>query len=259
MRLSAVFKILVFVVLGLIADPVFSTVSTTSSSTTAQGNGVTTSFTYNFPMVSAGDAVITVLNTNVTPNTLTTLTPSQYTLTGVGSIGGTVTYPLTGSPLSAGYYITISRVVPLVQTVSISNQGPTFKAIEGGLDYLTYITQQLQSQINSLSVSTTTSTANVGRQITSGSTDTAIPSLSTIAWKSATASNKTENLYQCTSTYIWNKITVTDEIGTAQTYNIAVTPYSGDTNLGSTSAFNLRSNFASATLQCDGAGNWFVQ
>lgn len=141
-----------FVLLALlIAIPAHATVSTTASSTVAQANGVTTAFTYQFPMVSAAYAQISITNTTVLPNVITTLTPTQYTITGIGNAtGGTVTYPIGGSPLASGYYITISRIVPLVQTTSLCNQGPTFCAIEHGLDYLTYITQQLSTSIQVL-------------------------------------------------------------------------------------------------------------
>ena len=138
-----------FVILALLAfEPAYATVSTQTSSTITEGNGATTSFAYGFNIPSASDAVVTVLNTTVTPNTITTLSATQYTITGIGNAtGGVVTYPITGSPLAAGYYLTISRIVPLIQTTSIKNQGPTFAAIEGALDYLTYEVQQLEAAL----------------------------------------------------------------------------------------------------------------
>lgn len=132
-----------------------ATVSTTTSSVTAQGNGVTTAFSYNFIIPSASDVQVVVTNTNVNPATVTTLLPTQYTTTGINNkSGGIVTYPLTGSPLASGYLITISRVVPLIQTTSLCSQGPTFCAIESALDYVTYITQQLNQGIITFGTST---------------------------------------------------------------------------------------------------------
>ena len=127
-----------------------ATVGTTASSTVALGNGATVSFNYNFNMVNAAYAVVTI--TQISNNQQTVLTPTQYTITGVGnSSGGTVIYPLVGSPLATGFSITIARVVPLLQTTSLCNQGPTLCAVEKALDYLTFIAQQLQAEINTLS------------------------------------------------------------------------------------------------------------
>lgn len=103
-----------------------ATVSSQTSSITAQGNGATTVFTYNFliPAYSPTPVVVSILDTTVLPNATTVLTPSQYAITGVNNpAGGTVRYPLTGPPLITGQYITISRSVPYTQTVAFSNQG----------------------------------------------------------------------------------------------------------------------------------------
>lgn len=141
------FALLMFAAVGV----VIATIGTTLSTITAQGNGVTTSFPYPFLMPAAADAVVSIINANVTPNTTTVLTPTQYTVAGVGnSSGGSVTYPVSGPPLATGYFIVISRVLPFVQTTSISNQGPTFRAIEGALDYLMMIAQQLQAEITTI-------------------------------------------------------------------------------------------------------------
>lgn len=140
-----------FLCLALTISQAPATVGTTSSSVTAQGNGVTTAFNYAFIMPSASYAVVQITDTTVTPTVVTTLSPTQYSITGINnSSGGTVTYPLSGSPLASGKYITISRVVPLIQTTSLCSQGPTFCAIEHALDYLTYIAQQLQTEISAI-------------------------------------------------------------------------------------------------------------
>lgn len=115
------------------------TISNTKTVVTAQGNGVTTQFAYDFLIPEASDAevIYTDLLGQQTP-----LLPSQYTITGLGNVlGGNVTYPLSGLPLVAGTYLTIQRVLPVVQGTSISNQGPVFAAIEDALDYLTMLAQ----------------------------------------------------------------------------------------------------------------------
>lgn len=238
--------------------PASATISTTTSTVTAAGNSVTTAFNYPFLMSSASYAVVQIVNTNVTPNTVTTLSSTQYSITGVTNpTGGTVTYPLSGSPLAPGYYIVISRVVPLIQTTSISNQGPTFRAIENALDYLTEITQQLQAQITVLQAQASGGTVPepIGRFVTAGVTDNASSADTTIVWASASSGDKTENLYACNSSVAWRTLSIVDQTGTFQIYPLTVTPNGSDTiNLAST--FLLPFNSQSATLLCNGAGNW---
>ena len=103
------------------------TISTSSSTTTVSGNGVTTSFAYNFIADSAADIIVTYTDAG---GLITTLSPSSYTLVinapaagQLWGIGGSVTYPLIGSPIAVGTSLTISRVLPYTQVISISNQG----------------------------------------------------------------------------------------------------------------------------------------
>ena len=117
------------------------TVGTQNSVVTLEGNGATTAFNYPFIIPGASDAVITY---TAVGGAQTVLLTSQYTITGLGNAtGGTVTYPLVGSPIAAGSYLTIQRLLPVVQTTSLSNQGPTFASIESALDYVTEVEQQL--------------------------------------------------------------------------------------------------------------------
>lgn len=81
----------------------------------------------NFVIDSTTD--IEVIYTNAS-GVASTLSPSSYTLTPnpipIGSLwstGATLTYPLTGSPIANGATITIQRVLPLTQTITIANQG----------------------------------------------------------------------------------------------------------------------------------------
>lgn len=126
------------------------TISTTSSKVTVQGNGATTAFNFSF----VGDNVdyINVYYTNST-GTSSLLPDSAYSIVfnsipvgGLWSIGGTVTYPLVGSPIQAGTSLTIERAVPYTQTVSISNQGAFYpQAVEQALDILELQIQQLKT------------------------------------------------------------------------------------------------------------------
>lgn len=127
------------------------TVSTTSSATTFLGNGSTNVFTFNFIGVSQSDII--VYYTNAT-GTQVTLSSSQYTLflnpAAAGQdwgVGGNLTYPLSGPPIVNGTSITISRIVPYTQEVTISNQGDFAPAvIEEGLDTLEFQIQQLAAR-----------------------------------------------------------------------------------------------------------------
>ena len=94
------------------------------------------------------------------------------------------------------------------------------------------------------------------RVISSGTTDTASTTDGTIAWNSSSASGKTENLYACNGGSNGKVLYVKDAIGTASTYQITLVPNGSDTIDGSASYF-LAFNYQSATLQCLGAtNNW---
>ena len=122
------------------------TIGTSLSEVTVEGNGVTTAFTYPFLMPDASDAVIAYLATATTAPVY--LSPTQYNISGIGNpAGGVVTYPISGPPIALGSFLVIQRILPLVQTTTVSNQGPTFAAIEGALDTLEMQIQQLETQI----------------------------------------------------------------------------------------------------------------
>lgn len=126
------------------------TISTETSLVNYIGNGVTTVFT--FPFVGVSGADLEVIFTNSTGVSIT-LNPSQYTLIintvpvgGLWGIGGSVTYPVIGSPIAMGTELTINRIVPYEQTVSIINQGAFYpQAVEQGLDLLELQIQQLET------------------------------------------------------------------------------------------------------------------
>lgn len=112
------------------------------------GNGVTTMFSFPFVGVVAQDIQVIFTNSS---GIETVLNPSQYTIMfnplvpgNLWSIGGSVTYPIGGSPIAVGTELTINRVVPFAQTVSINNQGAFYpQAVEQALDLLELQIQQL--------------------------------------------------------------------------------------------------------------------
>lgn len=129
------------------------TVGTTTSTVTLLGNGATTVFNFSF----IGDQPSTLYVSYTSPQgIITVLNPSTYTLAitpaippALWGIGGTVTYPNTGSPpvpIPVGSYLTITRDVPYTQNVSISNQGAFYpQSVEQALDILELQIQQIET------------------------------------------------------------------------------------------------------------------
>lgn len=99
---------------------------------------------------------------------------------------------------------------------------------------------------------------NAFREVASGTTDTALVTDSTIAWKSASTSAKTETLYACTSGRKGFSIDVKDEVGTAGLYPITVAPNGIDT-IDNAALYIEAFNLQNARYKCNGSGNWIVQ
>lgn len=127
------------------------TISTSASASTLGGNGVTTIFNFSFIAGSASN--VQVIYTDANGNQ-TVLTPSQYTLVinsapagSLWGVGGTVTYPTSGPAIAAGTSLTIERIVPLTQLVTISNQGDFYpQVVERALDILCLEIQQVSAR-----------------------------------------------------------------------------------------------------------------
>lgn len=155
-----------------------ATVTTAANQTTIACNSVATTFTFTFPAVNSGDIAVVVTDSSGTETTLTT---SQYTLalnsvpTGqIWGLGGTVTYPLSGPTCPTGSLVTITRTVPLIQIIALSNQGTLVpRSVEQGLDLLTMQMQQVSTQI--------------GKQITVAASDSAPAALPPAAQRANTA------------------------------------------------------------------------
>lgn len=137
------------------------TISTTSNTVVVQGNGLTTSFDFTFPVPLASE--LFVYYTDAT-GAVTTLNPSQYSVTGIGTAnGGAVTYPLSGSPIASGTSLTIQRIVSYQQLTDLVNQSGYYpNVVENALDYLTMQTQQLaQEQTLAITVPLSASPSNL--------------------------------------------------------------------------------------------------
>ncbi|QLV91800.1 right-handed parallel beta-helix repeat-containing protein [Citrobacter freundii] len=118
------------------------TVSTEVDHNDYTGNGVTTSFPYTFRIFQKSDLVVQVvdLDENITELILDT----DYTVTGAGGYtGGNV---ILSTPLTSGYQISISRVLPVTQETDLRNQGKFFAEVhEDAFDKLTMLIQQAVS------------------------------------------------------------------------------------------------------------------
>lgn len=119
---------------------------------TIEGDGVTTSFAWDFLIASPAQMVVTLYDTTVDPVTLETLTASLYTATGFDdAAGGTLVYPLSGDPVSAGQFISIYRAAPLTQDVTIGRMGRFFLSeIERALDDNMRVSQDIATRITEL-------------------------------------------------------------------------------------------------------------
>jgi hypothetical protein len=110
------------------------------------GNGVTTGFAFAFRVFDTSDVLVEVVLADGSSPTLVEDTDYSVTLNAdqTASPGGSVTYPLSGSPLTADDVITLAGQLPYDQTLQLplgGNFHPT--AIETGLDRLSIQIQQV--------------------------------------------------------------------------------------------------------------------
>ncbi len=130
------------------------TVANPSNVNIIAGDGVTTVFGYTFqlPAASTGSDIYAYVIDNL--GNVTRLT-SNYTLNLQAS---QITYPVTGgiaplvagvNALPAGWTLAIYRIESLTQALNLLTQGPFPAAgLMAALDYITFIVQQLQEQLN---------------------------------------------------------------------------------------------------------------
>ncbi len=106
------------------------------------GNGVTTVFAYGFRILDASH--IEVIRTEGGIDT--TVSPSAYSVSGVGSASGNVVFSV--APAS-GQSITIIRNVPFTQSTDLENQGAYYaETIEQSLDLAAMRDQQLAEELS---------------------------------------------------------------------------------------------------------------
>lgn len=120
------------------------TVSSQTNIVVYSGNGATTIWDYDFLIPEQDDAIITYTDADGVETVLNT---TQYSITGLDDPdGGAVTYPLSGSPITNGTFLSIRRELPLVQTTDLVNQDGFYpQVVENALDYLTMLIQQIST------------------------------------------------------------------------------------------------------------------
>ena len=109
-------------------------------------DGVATSWPFSFPILDS--AHLSLILTDAA-GVETELSPAVYGVAGIGSpSGGSVAYPLSGSPLAAPNKLTILRSVPFSQTTVLSNQGGYYpEVLEQRLDQIYMGLQQMAETV----------------------------------------------------------------------------------------------------------------
>ena len=103
------------------------TISTTTSKDQHNGNDSATTFNYNFKILDQSHLEVIKTSTAGVDSTLTITT--DYTVSGVGDDSGSISYPVTGSPLATGEKLTIRRKQDFLQSVDLQNQGGFFAEV----------------------------------------------------------------------------------------------------------------------------------
>lgn len=125
------------------------TVETQVAKVSAAGNDVATVFSFS-PLVifESGDLQVTHVDsdgveTSLAENTDYTVSVASYPGT------GSITYPVSGTPLATGDKLVMKRVLPITQPTDLDNQGGYFPDTqEQALDRLTMICLQQQEEID---------------------------------------------------------------------------------------------------------------
>ncbi|SAL47511.1 hypothetical protein AWB74_02140 [Caballeronia arvi] len=110
------------------------------------GNGATTAFPFAFKVFDKSDLTVTLVNSNGTSTRL--VLDSDFSVSVSSdqseSPGGTITYPISGSPLPTGFSLVILGDLPIDQTVDITNSGGFYpEVVEMAVDRAVVQIQQI--------------------------------------------------------------------------------------------------------------------
>ena len=147
------------------------TVSTTSNKVSFSANGSTTVFAYNFKIFADADLTVIIRAADGTETTKTLTT--HYTVSGAGSAsGGNVTFTSGNTPAN-GETVVIARQLTKTQgTDYVANDPFPAESHEDALDRLTFITQELQEEVDRSIKASVTNTIS-GAEFTDLGTDRA--------------------------------------------------------------------------------------
>ncbi|MCF8533121.1 MAG: hypothetical protein K9G48_08970 [Reyranella sp.] len=125
--------------------------SSTANKVIHSGNGATTVWPFSFPVLEAGHLAVYLTDD---AGLETVLSPSLYGVAGIGDpAGGSITYPLSGSPIGSGSRLTLLRTVPYTQTTVLSNQGGYYpEVVERRFDQIYMALQQLEERVGRASL-----------------------------------------------------------------------------------------------------------
>ena len=146
------------------------TVSSTTTKVSYSGNGSTTAFAYTFKVFDEDDLTV-ILRTDATGTEAVQSKTSDYTVSGVGNAnGGNVTF---GTAPASGKTVVIRRSAALTQTTDYTPNDPfPAEEHENALDKLTFLTQQIQEEVDrSIKLSRTNTMTST--EFTVGATDRA--------------------------------------------------------------------------------------
>lgn len=105
--------------------------------------------------------------------------------------------------------------------------------------------------------------SGTGYIVSTGNTDTIAPAslagFLTVAWNSAAASAKTENLPACNGSLAWKVVTVADQFGSASPSQPIVVVSNGSDSIRGHTSFYIQSAYETDDFQCNGAGVWIVK
>lgn len=112
-----------------------------------QGNDATTSFDFQFKIFDESELV--AIRTDENDVNYTLILDTDFSVTGVGNnTGGSITYPLSGSPLPATQRLTLYPKYALTQTLDFTNQDKAyFELFEEGLDRANLKIKMLQEAL----------------------------------------------------------------------------------------------------------------
>lgn len=124
------------------------TITATQTYATYMGNSASTNFPFSFIIPDSASCVVTL--TTIATGATQVLSPTVYTLNGAGNAaGGSIDYPLIGSPITSATNITVQRIESETQTTDLTSQDGLYPdTIENALDKVTRLVQQVQTDVN---------------------------------------------------------------------------------------------------------------